>query len=127
MRAADYIIDIGPFAGRKGGELVFQGQPAKIKASDDNDRSFTLKYLLQKENIDVPAKRRKWNNYIEVLGARENNLKGIAVKFPLNVMTVVTGVSGSGKSSLVKSVFYAALKKYYGGVAERTGQFGMSV
>lgn len=126
MRAADYIIDIGPFAGRKGGEVVFQGNTAELAKSTDADieKSFTLKYLLEKEYIDIPAQRRKWNNYIEVLGARENNLKGIDVKFPLNIMTVVTGVSGSGKSSLVRNVFYAALKKYYGGVADRTGQFG---
>ncbi len=127
MRAADYIIDIGPFAGRKGGEVVFQGETEAIsKATAETiEKSFTLKYLLKKEFIDVPMHRRKWNNYIEVLGARENNLKGINVKFPLNVMTVVTGVSGSGKSSLVRNVFYAALKKHYGGVADRTGQFGM--
>ena len=126
MRAADYIIDIGPYAGRKGGEVVFQGETEAITKATDNaiENSFTLKYLLNKEFIDVPAHRRKWNNYIEVLGARENNLKGINVKFPLNVMTVVTGVSGSGKSSLVRNVFYAALKKHYGGVADRTGQFG---
>lgn len=126
MRAADYIIDIGPFAGRKGGEVVFRGETADISRSSDSEieNSFTLKYLLKKEFIDIPLHRRKWNNYIEVLGARENNLKGIDVKFPLNVMTVVTGVSGSGKSSLVRNVFYAALKKHYGGVADRTGQFG---
>lgn len=126
MRAADYIIDIGPFAGRKGGEVVFRGETADISKSSDSEieNSFTLKYLLKKEFIDIPLHRRKWNNYIEVLGARENNLKGIDVKFPLNVMTVVTGVSGSGKSSLVRNVFYAALKKHYGGVADRTGQFG---
>lgn len=130
MRAADYIIDIGPNAGRLGGKVVFQGTPdltekgnnESIKADIEN--SYTLKYLLGMEHIEVPAHRRKWNNYIEVLGARENNLKGIDVKFPLNVITVVTGVSGSGKSSLVRNVFYAALKKHYGGVADRTGQFG---
>ena len=127
MRAADYIIDIGPYAGRKGGEVVFQGETEAISIATDEtiEKSFTLKYLLNKEFIEVPTHRRKWNNYIEVLGARENNLKGINVKFPLNVMTVVTGVSGSGKSSLVRNVFYAALKKHYGGVADRTGQFGM--
>lgn len=126
MRAADYIIDIGPYAGRKGGEVVFHGKTADISTATDEEteHSFTLKYLLNKEFIDIPKYRRKWNNYIEVLGARENNLKGINVKFPLNVMTVVTGVSGSGKSSLVRNVFYAALKKHYGGVADRTGQFG---
>lgn len=126
IRAADYIIDIGPFAGRKGGEVVFRGGMNDIhdKNEAEIERSFTLKYLLDKERIETPLHRRKWNNFIEVLGARENNLKGVNVKFPLNVMTVVTGVSGSGKSSLVKSVFFAALKKHYGGVADRTGQFG---
>ena len=136
MHAADHIIDIGPFAGRKGGQVVFEGSPSSlphISPSSNNEaggnipelqNSFTLKYLLGEEKIEVPLHRRKWNNYIEVLGARENNLKGIDVKFPLHVMTVVTGVSGSGKSSLVRNVFYAALKKYYGGVADRTGQFG---
>lgn len=126
MRAADHIIDIGPFAGRRGGEVVYEGNPANAEEATDKltENSFTLKYLLKKEQIELPSFRRKWNNYIEVLGARENNLKGVNVKFPLNVMTVITGVSGSGKSSLVKSVFYAALKKYYGGIADKTGQFG---
>ena len=135
MRAADYIIDIGPEAGRKGGNVVWQGkpemQPPKAPQSPLPLRdfplrglSYTLDYLHGLEKIEVPLHRRKWNNYIEVLGARENNLKGINVKFPLGIMTVVTGVSGSGKSSLVKTVFYSALKKYYGGVAEKTGQFG---
>ena len=135
MRAADYIIDIGPEAGRKGGNVVWQGkpemQPPKATQSPLPLRdfplrglSYTLDYLHGLEKIEVPLHRRKWNNYIEVLGARENNLKGINVKFPLGIMTVVTGVSGSGKSSLVKTVFYSALKKYYGGVAEKTGQFG---
>ncbi len=127
MRAADHIIDIGPFAGRKGGEIVFEGKPDAVSEKNQQtiDRSFTLQYLLGKEEIEVPAIRRKWNNYIEILGARENNLKGINVKFPLNVMTVVTGVSGSGKSSLVKNVFYTALKKHYGGImADKSGQYG---
>lgn len=124
MRAADYLIDIGPNAGRLGGEIVFNGPVDSISDKSKTEHSYTLKYLLGKEKIDIPVQRRKWNNYIEVLGARENNLKGINVKFPLNVMTVVTGVSGSGKSSLVRNVFYTALKKYYGGVADRTGQFG---
>jgi excinuclease ABC subunit A len=131
IHAADYIIDIGPNAGRLGGKVVFQGTLDLIDSikndaiSAQSENSYTLKYLLGKEHIAIPFQRRKWNNYIEVIGARENNLKGINVKFPLNVMTVVTGVSGSGKSSLVRNVFYTALKKYYGGVAERTGQFGM--
>ena len=130
MRAADYLIDIGPNAGRLGGKLVFQGVPdlAEMKKSKANspelENSYTLKYLLGLEKIDIPVHRRKWNNFIEVFGARENNLKGINVKFPLNVMTVVTGVSGSGKSSLVRNVFYTALKKHYGGIADRTGQYG---
>ncbi|HEY6914875.1 MAG TPA: excinuclease ABC subunit UvrA [Paludibacter sp.] len=130
MRAADYIIDIGPNAGRLGGNVVFQGTPDLTDPTKNDaiaeqiEHSYTLKYLLGKEHIEIPAHRRKWNNYIEVIGARENNLKGINVKFPLNIMTVVTGVSGSGKSSLVRNVFYTALKKHYGGVADRTGQFG---
>ncbi|MFA5046953.1 MAG: excinuclease ABC subunit A, partial [Paludibacter sp.] len=113
MRAADYIIDIGPNAGRLGGKVVYQGNPKKLGESEsvasEIENSYTLKYLLGLERIPVPLQRRKWNNYIEVIGARENNLKGIDVKFPLNVMSVVTGVSGSGKSSLVRNVFYAAL------------------
>lgn len=130
MRAADYLIDVGPKAGRLGGQVVYQGDPAITAETDSKsidaeiENSFTLKYLLGQEKIAIPTQRRKWNNYIEVIGARENNLKGINVKFPLNVMTVVTGVSGSGKSSLVRNVFYTALKKHYGGVADRTGQFG---
>jgi excinuclease ABC subunit A len=130
MRAADYLIDIGPNAGRLGGKVVYEGNPQlssqKGLTTDVAliENSYTLKYLLGLEKIAVPTQRRKWNNYIEVIGARENNLKGIDVKFPLNVMTVVTGVSGSGKSSLVRNVFYAALKKHYGGIADRTGQFG---
>ncbi|MFV0471887.1 MAG: excinuclease ABC subunit UvrA [Paludibacteraceae bacterium] len=126
MRAADYIIDIGPEAGRLGGNIVFQGKiedALKENIGRNTIDSYTIKYLQHTENIAIPTYRRKWNNYIEVVGARENNLKNIDVKFPLNAMTVVTGVSGSGKSSLVKNVFYAALKKMYGGVAEKTGQF----
>lgn len=110
----------------KENSLNLQLPPQEERVGDglQKENSYTLKYLHGLEKIDVPQHRRKWNNYIEVLGARENNLKGIDVKFPLNVMTVVTGVSGSGKSSLVKNVFYTALKKYYGGVADKTGQFG---
>ncbi len=128
MRAADYIIDIGPDAGRNGGEIVLNTSFTDIqknKAKTINDKhSYTLDFLTGKEQIEVPRFRRPWNNYIEIQGACENNLKGINVRFPLNVLTVVTGVSGSGKSSLVSKVFYPALKKYYGGVADRTGDFG---
>lgn len=107
QRAADYIIEIGPEAGRHGGEVVYAGPPK------------TDEYT-----YSIPPHRRPWNNYIEVVGASENNLKNINVRFPLNVMTVVTGVSGSGKSSLVSKVLYPALKKHYGGIAERIGDFG---
>lgn len=126
MRAADYIIDIGPDAGRNGGKLVWAGETANRlqDAQQGLLHSYTLDYLQGKEQIPVPPFRRPWNNYIEVVGACENNLKNINVRFPLNVMTCVTGVSGSGKSSLVSKVLYPALKKYYGGVAERTGDFG---
>lgn len=86
--------------------------------------SYTLDYLLGKEKIEIPAARRKWNNYIEVLAATEHNLKALNVKFPLGVFTVVTGVSGSGKSTLVHNVFYAALKRAYGGVEEKAGAYG---
>mgnify|MGYP001455812686 CR=1 FL=1 len=128
MRAADYIIDMGPDAGRLGGEVVYQGAVNELVNLAGTEsllsRSHTLKYLTGAEKIPVPAHRRSWNNYIEVLFARQNNLKGLNVKFPLNVMTVVTGVSGSGKSSLVRDIFYSALKRYYGGTAERAGSFG---
>ena len=119
IRAADYIIDIGPNAGRLGGEVVLASPfPVPQETIDTTKQSHTLNYLAGTEKIPVPTKRRKWNNYIEVTGANENNLKNISVRFPLNVMTVVTGVSGSGKSSLVRDILYPALKKHYGGVAE---------
>ncbi len=107
QKAADYTIEIGPKAGRHGGEVVYAGAPK-----------------IEKFTYSIPSFRRTWNNYIEVMGASENNLKNINVRFPLNVMTVVTGVSGSGKSSLITKVLYPALKKHYGGIAERTGDFG---
>ena len=109
IRAADYIIDIGPKAGRLGGEVVYQGPVNELRTCS---HSYTVRYLTGEEQIEVPPFRRKWNNYIEVKGARKNNLKGIDVKFPLNVMTVVTGVSGSGKSSLVRDIFYEGVKHY---------------
>lgn len=109
IRAADYIIDIGPLAGRLGGKVVYQGDPVGVK---DATESFTARYLTGEEKIEVPAIRRPWNNYIQIIGARKNNLKGIDVRFPLNVMTVVTGVSGSGKSSLVRDIFYEGMKRH---------------
>ncbi|MDR3219865.1 MAG: excinuclease ABC subunit UvrA [Dysgonamonadaceae bacterium] len=115
IRAADYIIDIGPDAGQWGGEIVYQGNLSDINKSG---RGYTVRYLTGEEQIPLPVQRRKWNNYIEVKGARENNLKSIDARFPLNVMTVVTGVSGSGKSSLVRDVFYEALRRYYENVKD---------
>ena len=120
IRAADYIIDIGPQAGRLGGQIVYQGDMKDLKPGSN---SYTVKYLLGEEKIPRPLAHRTWNNYIEIKGARENNLKGIDVKFPLNVMTVVTGVSGSGKSTLVRDIFYKALKREYDETSERPGEF----
>ncbi|MDO8930384.1 MAG: excinuclease ABC subunit UvrA [Bacteroidota bacterium] len=119
IRSADEIIDIGPLAGRLGGEVVFQGTHEELESSSE---SMTAKYLTGREKIDIPLTRRKWNNYIEITGARENNLKNVSVKFPLNTICVVTGVSGSGKSSLVSKVLYPALAKMFGGFSEKTGQ-----
>ncbi len=118
MRAASQIIDIGPLAGLHGGEVVFQGNHSELK---QHPESLTARYLTGLETIAVPAQRRKWRNYIEIKGARENNLKNLDVKFPLNMLTVVTGVSGSGKSSLVSKILYPALAKMLGGYGERTG------
>jgi len=112
IRAADYIIDIGPEAGHLGGEIVYQGNLYQA-LQEKKEKSYTVRYLTGEEQIPVPGQRRKWNNYIEIKGARENNLKSVDVRFPLNAMTVVTGVSGSGKSSLVREVFYQALKRHY--------------
>ena len=120
IRAADYIIDIGPDAGRLGGEIVYQGD---MKDLQKDSRSHTVRYLLGEETIDPPLTHRSWNNYIEIKGARENNLKGIDVRFPLNVMTVVTGVSGSGKSTLVRDIFYKAVKREYSESSDRPGEF----
>lgn len=120
IRAADYIIDIGPNAGRLGGEVVYQGDMNDLQKGSD---SYTVKYLLGEEVIPVPEHRRPWNNYIEIKGARENNLKGVDVRFPLNVMTVVTGVSGSGKSTLVRDIFYRALKRELDECSDRPGEY----
>ncbi|HRN41612.1 MAG TPA: excinuclease ABC subunit A, partial [Vicingus sp.] len=115
----DEIIDLGPFAGHLGGELVFQGD---IKALYNDKKSLTAQYLNGIEKIEVPEKRRKWSKYIEITGARENNLKNVDVKFPLHTLTVVTGVSGSGKSSLVKNCLLPSIKKMFEGYAETSGQ-----
>ncbi|MBR6945376.1 MAG: excinuclease ABC subunit UvrA [Prevotella sp.] len=123
MRAADYLIDIGPDAGRLGGEIVFSGDVSKLQSSIDTSRSYTLKYLLHQERIDIPKSRRPWNRSILLKGCRMNNLKGIDVSFPLNVFTVITGVSGSGKSSLVKGILYPALKRHLNEVAEQPGDY----
>ncbi len=125
IRSADYLIDIGPDAGRLGGEVVFAGNPAEITTEtiEQFPNSYTVKYLFGQNKISVPTTRRPWNLSIEIKGARMNNLKGINVKFPLNVMTVVTGVSGSGKSSLVKGILYPALKRKLDEVAEPPGEY----
>ncbi|MCK4465381.1 MAG: excinuclease ABC subunit UvrA [Bacteroidales bacterium] len=120
IRSADELIDIGPYAGRLGGEIIFQGPFSKLKK---NKRSLTSLYLLGEKSIPVPKIRRKWTNHIEIKGAREHNLKGIDVKIPLNTLTVITGVSGSGKSSLIGDILFPALNKRLNGYGEQTGQF----
>ena len=119
IRAADHIIDIGPNAGRLGGEIVYQGDMNDLQPGS---QSHTVRYLLGEETIDSPMAYRPWNNYIEVKGAREHNQKGIDLRFPLNVMTVVTGVSGSGKSTLVRDIFFKALKREYSESNDRPGE-----
>jgi excinuclease ABC subunit A len=121
MKAADHIIDIGPAAGSHGGELIFTGDYDAI-IKDDN--SLTGRYLSGKESIAIPVTRRKWHDFIEIKGARENNLKHVNAKFPLGVLTVVTGVSGSGKTSLIKRILAPALQKVLGNYSgEQTGAY----
>lgn len=119
MRAADELIDMGPMAGSFGGELVFQGPFDQLTQSN----SLTAQYLTGRMSIPIPDRRRKWKNFIAINGARENNLKQVNVKFPLGVLTVVTGVSGSGKTSLVRKILFPAIRKMIGGYEEQTGNF----
>ena len=118
MKAADYIIDIGPEAGTFGGHVVAEGTYDNILKSD----SLTAKYLTEEFQIEVPKARRNSKNFIQVIGARENNLQNINTKFPLNSLTVITGVSGSGKSTLVKKILYPAMQKKMVGYGEKIGQ-----
>lgn len=128
IRSADHIIDIGPYAGVNGGEVVFEGdieRMMKIDSDNDNEtKSMTAKYISGKKQIPVPSRRRKWNNAIEFIGCCEHNLKNINVKIPLNVLTVVTGVSGSGKSTLINNIIYTSLKKHFEGTSDKVGSFG---
>ena len=125
MRAADYLIDVGPDAGRLGGEIVFEGNAEDINKQSllTYPKSHTVRYLLHQEEIPVPKSRRPWNRKIDIKGARMNNLRGIDVSIPLNVMTVVTGVSGSGKSSLIKGILYPALKRSMGDACDAPGEY----
>jgi excinuclease ABC subunit A len=122
IRASDHVIDMGPMAGRHGGEVVFQGGHQALLSEKG---SLTARYMNGLDQIPVPETRRKWSNYLKVTGARENNLGGIDVKFPLNVFTVVTGVSGSGKSSLVSAILYPSLNKKLNGSGEKPGKHDM--
>lgn len=138
IRAADWLIDVGPDAGTHGGVIVYEGAVPDLPSASaaDSDRqaqnadlnarypdSYTIKYLTHAETIDVPTSRRSWNQSIGLIGCRMNNLRGINVQFPLNVFTVVTGVSGSGKSSLVKGILYPALKRHLDEVADTPGEY----
>ncbi len=121
MLAADEIIDIGKDAGLNGGNIVYHGNLKEALEKEDTGDSYTLDYLKGKRIIPVPQLRRPWKKYVEVVGARENNLKGIDVKFPLGVMTVVTGVSGSGKSTLVREILYKAMVRLLGDPCDTPG------
>ena len=128
IRSADHIIDIGPYAGVNGGEVVFEGtiddMMSKDAACHVPTKSMTARYISGEKKIPVPTRRRKWNNAIEFVGCMEHNLKNINVKIPLNILTVVTGVSGSGKSTLVNDIVYKSLKKHFEGTSDKVGSFG---
>ena len=119
IHAADYIIDVGPKAGSYGGNIVYRGNMSDLQPGSN---SYTVKYLLGEETIEVPAHRRTSNNIIRIKGARENNLKGIDVNIPLNTFTVVSGVSGSGKSTLVRNILYRSLMRHFGNNCDAPGQ-----
>ena len=119
IRAADYIIDVGPKAGSYGGNIVYRGNMSDLQPGSN---SYTVKYLLGEETIEVPVHRRTSNNIIRIKGARENNLKGIDVNIPLNTFTVVSGVSGSGKSTLVRNILYRSLMRHFGNNCDAPGQ-----
>ena len=118
INSADYLIDVGPDAGRNGGRITYQGPVDQLKNATE---SYTARYLTGALSIPVPKQRRRWSQYIEVKGVCQNNLKNLDVKFPLGVMTVVTGVSGSGKSTLVGKILYPALARNYDQTAEAPG------
>ncbi len=124
IKKSDRIIDIGPFAGTEGGEIVFEGTYNEILNNENTqNNSLTVKYLKGKMTVPLPEKRRISNNYIKLTGASHNNLKAIDVCFPLNVMTVVTGVSGSGKSSLVRDILFLALSREINDYGKKPGSY----
>ena len=125
IRSADYLVDVGPDAGRLGGEIVFAGAAKDIDdhAASQFPNSYTVKYLLHQLSIPIPMSRRPWNRHIDIKGARMNNLRGVDVQIPLNILTAITGVSGSGKTSLIKGILYPAVKRHLGEVFDAPGEY----